>query len=109
MADYAAIDAARHTLVLGDSATISEIRASYRALMRRWHPDKCSDDPEACRARAAAISDAYRTLSAYCRDYRFSFSPAAVAAQASPEESWRAQFGGDPHWSNHAGPEKKKH
>lgn len=33
MADYAAIDAARHTLVLGDSATISEIRASYRALL----------------------------------------------------------------------------
>ena len=108
MADYAAIDAARRTLELGNSATLAEIRTAYRALMRRWHPDKCADEPVLCRERAAAIATAYRLLTAYCRDFRFSFASEAIATQRTPEDCWREQFGSDPHWSNQAAPERKR-
>lgn len=44
------------------SATRSEIRAAYRALARRWHPDRFLEGPERdwANEKMAAINAAYR-------------------------------------------------
>lgn len=44
------------------SATDEEIKASYRQLARRWHPDKNPDDPQA-EEKFKEVAAAYEILS----------------------------------------------
>ena len=60
---------ARHLALLGvpPDATAAEVRAAWRKLMLRWHPDRHPGDPEAQRAaheRAREINEAWAALSA---------------------------------------------
>lgn len=51
--------------VLGVTPLAEEdvVRAAYRALMNRYHPDKSPNDPEHARTRVREITEAYATLS----------------------------------------------
>ena len=51
--------------ILGVSPQAEDIviRAAYRALAQRHHPDKCSDAKEAAAMRMRAIQEAYEVLS----------------------------------------------
>lgn len=48
-------------LMVPRDAGPAEIRAAFRSLIRRWHPDRSTEAD--AQARAAAIVEAYRTLS----------------------------------------------
>ncbi|MBB2484465.1 DnaJ domain-containing protein, partial [Mitsuaria sp. WAJ17] len=50
------------TLEVSARASPEVLRAAYRSLIQRFHPDRRPDDPEAA-ARAAAITEAYDVLS----------------------------------------------
>lgn len=90
------IDLARKTLELPSSATLKEIQKAYRALCKKWHPDKCQEK-ELCHEKMKEINRSYKLILKYIDGYSYAFTEKKVVGD-SPEERWKAQFGGDPHW-----------
>jgi len=69
------------TLEISRQASPEIVRAAYRSLMQRFHPDRRPDDAAAA-SRAAAISEAYRVLSDPARraDYDQALAASALAS-----------------------------
>jgi DnaJ-class molecular chaperone len=79
---------------LGERATLEQIKARHRQLVKAHHPDRGScKDPEAIRR----INHAHQILSDYCRGYHFCFSEEEFLEQ-TPSERMRRQFGWDAVW-----------
>lgn len=74
------------TLGLGASATPEEIASAYRALAKRWHPDRARDRAEAAR-RMADINAAHDLLRARARATPAYSQPASSAAMPTPARS----------------------
>jgi len=69
------IDNARKALGLGETATLDEIKAAYRRLSLKYHPDKCTDgDSQECEEMFKKISRANEILVSYCSSYKYSFA-----------------------------------
>jgi DnaJ-class molecular chaperone len=88
MADFNQIDEARRLLELGDGATLKEIRSAYKRLAQRHHPDKHgggADNTEVMKR----LNWAYRLLTAYCDEYRYSFREEDIARTYPHEEYLR--------------------
>jgi len=80
---------------LGERATLRQIKARHRQLVKTHHPDQGdSQDP----TMIAKINTAHEILMDYCENYRFSFSEEEFFEQ-QPEERIKRQFGWDPVWS----------
>ncbi len=80
---------------LGERATLAQIKARHRQLVKEHHPDRGkSTDTEAIRR----INHAHALLTQYCRGYHYCFSEAEFLEQ-TPTERIRRQFGWDPVWS----------
>lgn len=85
---YAELQEALRVLGLGERASMKEIKARHRALVKRHHPDAGSTaEPEVIRQ----INAAYRILQDYLCEYRFSFAEHEFYEQ-NPEERFRQQF-----------------
>lgn len=85
------LDAARQTLGLGESASLVEIKAAYRQLLQKLHPDK-NDDPQASDGVKEA-SDAHELLEQYAMNVRHTFDSdraAPVIATIKSLEDLRA-------------------
>ena len=98
MNKYEIITDARKALELQEYATMDQIKANYRRLIMRWHPDQCKNKPEICRKKAEELTNAYEIIMNYCRNYKFSFEPGEVEKYISKEEWWFKRFGDDPVW-----------
>lgn len=72
MPKFELIDGARRTLGLGEEASMSEIKAAYRELAAKYHPDKSHDMVNA-QEEFKKIAEAYEILEIYCANYRYSF------------------------------------
>lgn len=80
---------------LGERATMEQLKARHRELVKTHHPDQgCSTDPETIRN----INKAHKILMDYCQGYRYCFSEEEFLAQ-TPTERIKRQFGWDPVWS----------
>lgn len=91
---YADFQEALRVLGLGKRATLKEIKARHRELVKRHHPDTGNAyDPEMIRQ----VNAAYRMLFDYVSAYRFSFAEEEFYEQ-NPEELIRIQFADDPLW-----------
>lgn len=97
MNKYEKITAARKILELPETATMESIKASYRRLLARWHPDTCEENKEVCAEMTRNVISAYHTIMAYCLQYQYSFSEPTVRRHRSPEEWWYERFGEDPY------------
>jgi DnaJ-class molecular chaperone len=85
---YADLQEALHVLGLGERASMKDIKARHRALVKRHHPDAgAMSAPDVIRQ----INAAYRILSDYVTEYRFSFAEDEFYEQ-NPEERFRQQF-----------------
>lgn len=100
MNKYDKIFSARKILELPESATMESIKASYRRLLARWHPDTCEGNKDVCAEMTRNIISAYQTIMEYCLQYQYSFSEDTVRRHRSPEEWWFERFGDDPLWGN---------
>jgi len=79
---------------LEERATLKEIKARHRQLVKRHHPDTGNvDDQETIRK----VNAAYRVLLDYVAAYRYSFSEEELYEQ-NPEERLRRQFMDEPLW-----------
>lgn len=91
---YADLKEAYLILGLGERASLRDIKARHRELVKRHHPDAGNmSEPETIRK----INAAYRVVQDYISDYRFSFAEAEFYEQ-NPEARIRHQFADDPLW-----------
>ena len=98
--DYEAIDKARKTLGLGETADLSEIKTAYRCLSKKWHPDRCKKgEQDICHEKMKEINKSYKTVLGYIDDYRYSFAEEKIM-EDDPQERWKKQFGDDPVWGS---------
>ncbi len=95
---YQEITEAREVLGLPETATLASIKTRFRALLTRWHPDRCQKDRERCAEMTRRIIAAYQTIMDYCKHYRYSFSEETVRRHLTPEQWWLERFGEDPVW-----------
>ncbi|MBN2040299.1 MAG: J domain-containing protein [Spirochaetes bacterium] len=87
--------------------SINDINLSYKELLFKWHPDHCEKIPEECKEMTQKIIEAYKTLTAFCFNYKFSPGKenAGKTAFDDPEAFWDSKFGNDPLWGF---PDKKE-
>lgn len=91
---HAELQEALLVLGLGESASLKEIKARHRELVKLHHPDAGhASDPELIRS----INAAYKIVSDYISAYRFSFTESEFYEQ-NPEERIWMQFADDPLW-----------
>jgi len=67
------LDQARKQLGLDERATLDEIKATYRLLVKKYHPDRNQDAEIKGLENMKKINRAYHIIIDYCRNYRFSF------------------------------------
>lgn len=91
---------AAQLLDIGEDSTLIEINRKYKALLFKWHPDHCKEDPEECKAMTEKVIQAYEIVMDYCYNYRFSFKKEDLEKnrQLDPEEFWHKRFGQDTLW-----------
>jgi len=89
MANFNEIEEARKLLGLGEAATLKEIQTAYRTLSHRHHPDKRggSDDTEG--ETMKRLNWAYKLLTDYCNEYKYSFKEEDIARTYPHEEYLR--------------------
>lgn len=93
---YAELKEAVAVLGLDRRATLMQIKARHRELVKRYHPDAGGqDDPE----RIRKVNAAYKVLSEYVQSYCYSFAEQEFYEQ-NPEERLRRQFFDDELWGN---------
>ena len=92
---YSDLQEAIRVLGVGERASLSEIKARHKVLVKRYHPDAGNDsDQEMIRN----VNSAYRMVIDYVSEYRFSFAEQEFYDQNPEERIWR-QFADDPLWS----------
>ncbi|MCD6527057.1 MAG: DnaJ domain-containing protein [Desulfuromonas sp.] len=91
--NYKELEAALTVFDITEHASLKEIKARHKALVRKYHPDTGCKDNDKIRL----INEAYRLLIDYCSQYRFSFNRKEFLQQY-PEERLREQFAYDPVW-----------
>ena len=87
------LDWARKRLELPESANINLIKEQYRELSKKWHPDRCREDPDKCHEMQQQLNTAYHTLMNYCNSYRYSFRREDVEKFPTGEDLWWERFG----------------
>ena len=95
---YQDIIEAKELLELPDRASMEEIKSKYRELIGQWHPDKCRKTEEECSEMARKIIAAYKTITIYCNQYKYSFTTDEIKKYLSGEDWWFERFGNDPLW-----------
>jgi DnaJ-class molecular chaperone len=90
MANFNEIEEARKLLGLGEAVTLKEIRRAYRTLAHRHHPDKHNDAvSEETEELMKRLNWAYKLLTDYCDNYKYSFRQDDVARTYPHEEYLR--------------------
>lgn len=89
MVSFDSIDEARKILGLGEVATLKEIKDAYTKLAHQYHPDKHRHVTEEEAVMIRKINKAYKLLSDYCANYRYSFKEEAVSQTYSYKEYMR--------------------
>jgi len=86
---------AKTLLGLRDTASLPEIKARYKNLMQKWHPDKHIDEIETATKMSTDIIEAYKTVTEYVKQYEYRFDEAFIKKKTiSPHEWWNDRFGG---------------
>lgn len=91
---YTDLQEALRVLGLGDRASLKEIKARHRDLVKRHHPDTGNTDEQ---EMIRKVNAAYRIVSDYVSEYRFTFAEDEFYEQ-NPEERIMMQFADDPLW-----------
>lgn len=91
---YAELHEAIRVLGVGERASMKEIKARHRELVKRHHPDTgATGEMEMMRD----VNFAYKIIQDYVSNYRFSFAESEFYEQSPEERIWQ-QFADDPLW-----------
>jgi len=89
MANFNEIEKARKVLKLGEEATLKEIKTAYRTLAHLHHPDKGDNDTGTENDTMKRLNWAYKLLTDYCSEYKYSFKEKDIARTYPYEEYLR--------------------
>ncbi|MBL7130982.1 MAG: DnaJ domain-containing protein [Candidatus Omnitrophica bacterium] len=90
MADFKQIDEARKLLDLDDTASLEEIKNTYRNLALKYHPDRCKEEKKKdCEDMLKKINHAKDILMAYCAGYKYSFKEKDVKRNTMDREFYK--------------------
>jgi DnaJ-class molecular chaperone len=87
------------TLDLNFVFTLKELKNNYRALLKKWHPDKNSNDIEKSKFETMKIISSYETLMDYIENYKFNLSNNPKNLKINTMEWWKEKYGNDGIWS----------
>jgi len=96
--EWQQILAAKELLGLGDNATLAEIKLVFRSYSRQYHPD-LAGNTRGNRDKMQQINEAYQTILAYCKNFKFPLTCDEQELEMNDEEWWMSRFGQDPLWS----------
>ncbi len=86
---------AKTLLGLRQTSSLKEIKNSYKYLMKKWHPDKHTDDPDKATKMSTQINNAYEIVIEYCNNFEYPFDEESIKKTTySPSEWWHDKFGG---------------
>ena len=86
---------AKSLLGLRETSSLKEIKNKYKLLMKKWHPDKHTDDVKRATDMSMSINDAYETILEYCNNYEYPFDEESIKKRTfSPSEWWHDKFSG---------------
>lgn len=85
-------------LMLKPPVSYNGIKAKYKKLLVKWHPDKCKKNSEICKQKTIDIIEAYKILTEYIESYKFNFDENKKNDQLNPEEFWKKHFADDHMW-----------
>ena len=88
------IDAARRLLNLEEKATIVQIKAAYRDLAKKYHPDTTQETKEVSEEMMRKLNDAFQMLMEYALNVPISFKKGTLDEQ-NPEQILYEQFKDD--------------
>ncbi|MBN2057772.1 MAG: J domain-containing protein [Candidatus Saganbacteria bacterium] len=92
------IEKAKNVLGLGEKASLPVIKAAYRGLAQKWHPDSCPEkDKQHCQEKMKRINQAYETIRKYIEDYQYPLAEEAMTKD-DPAAFWQQRFGRDSAW-----------
>ncbi len=91
------IEGAKELFGLGDRATLRQIKAGFRELIKKYHPDLAGEGEEN-RAKIQEVTEAYQALLSYCESYEFPLIMAESDLEVDDEDWWMNRFGQDPVW-----------
>jgi DnaJ-class molecular chaperone len=95
VASFDDIDKARNLLGLGEAATLKEVRSAYRRMASQYHPDKHKTaDSKQYEETMKKLNWAYKVLTDYCRDYKYTFTEKDVARTYPHDEYLRRYYHG---------------
>jgi len=85
------LEEARRLLGLGSRASIAQIKAAFRRLVKQYHPDR-AEDREEVQERMRQLNRAYKILLEHCESY-----PIPLDGRASEEgfEDYAERFFGN--------------
>jgi len=96
--DWEKISAARKLLSLDDTATLKQIKKSFRQMCKKHHPDLADVLGGEEKSSMPEINDAYNILLQYCNSFSFPLTPEALNQPMEAEDWWMDRFGQDPLW-----------
>ncbi len=97
---YEDITESRRILGIYEHETLKNIKDKFKSLIKQHHPDVSKEDRIESKKITEDIIWAYKTITNYCNNYKFSFEKDEVNKYLPAEEFWRLRFGNDPLWSN---------
>lgn len=94
------IPEAAEVLAITGTASLNEIDDRFRELVKEWHPDVSTHDPDLSHIMFIRIKDAYTILVEYGMNYKLSFRAEDIRKDTDYEsgEFWMKHFGDDPIW-----------
>jgi len=77
-----------------------EINKKYHALLKKWHPDLCTESRELCQEKTRSITSSFKTITNYIKNYKFSFAEKELNQKPANEDPdwWYRRFGSDQSW-----------
>jgi len=86
MTRFDEIEKARKTLKLGKTATLQEIKETYKALVKTYHPDKYRKEGGETEEKMKEINKAYKIIREYVDGYEFRFTEEDVRRRYPDEQ-----------------------
>ncbi len=94
MSSFTKLVKAKTLLGLNEKATLAEIKLKYKNLIRKWHPDKHSDDVKSATQMSANINEAYEIVLKYVQGYEYPFDEDHLRTKTfTHQEWWEQKFG----------------
>lgn len=90
MANFKQVDEARKLLGLDETATLEEVKDTYRELSLKYHPDRFQGkEKKQSEEMMKKINNAKDILLIYCANYRYSFKEKDAKRNSFDKETYQ--------------------